>query len=407
MLAPYPQALQRLFCRSAKGMRLGLHTTQALLAASGHPDRAFDHVLVAGTNGKGSTSWLLAQALSGLGDAAGLLTSPHLLCFRERIRVGDTWITEAEVVRLEDRLRAAEAAAGVQASFFEATTLIACMHFAEANVPTAVVEVGLGGRLDSTNALSSARRRAAIVTPIDLDHQAFLGPDVLSIAGEKAAIMRTGRPVVLAPQHRPVAAFVRGYAQALGAPVTPVSRQAPIDDIGRPQLPGYLDMNRRVADAACALLAPQSKTAGRAAIDQAVRTFAWPGRYHKITARRPRGPSYLIDGSHNPAGMAACLGSIVHDPSLAGRHLHALVAVMPHKDAQALTRLVQPHVRTLHRCSLALAPNAGLPTAAEALTALDASLGPQDLLLVLGSLYLAGEALAHLCGWPADPPVLG
>jgi dihydrofolate synthase/folylpolyglutamate synthase len=408
MTAPYAHTLQHLFARSSLGMRLGLTTTQTLLAALGRPDEAFEHVLVGGTNGKGSTSRLLFGALHAAGHPVGLFTSPHLLRYTERIRVGTGQIPPQDVVRLYGLLSRAEDETNLRASFFEATTLLACLWFQERGVPLAVMEVGLGGRLDATNALCAKRRRATLLTPIDLDHQHILGPDRITIAEQKAAIMRAGVPVIIGRQHSDVATFLHAYARQVGAPLTDVTAALPED--GRPTLSGYLEHNRILADGARSALHARGLHCPAEAMDQAVRAFDWPGRYQRLPPRRPDGPSYLIDGSHNPAGMAALLKSVQEDATLRGLRLHALFAVMPHKDEGAMRALLVPKVRQVHRCHLAqLGPQGpdGRPTVAEALDALDAALGPQDVIVVVGSLYLAGEALAHLCGLPTDPPVMG
>lgn len=408
MTALYADILPPLFARSAMGMRPGLGVTRALLQALGHPDQQMGHVSVAGTNGKGSTSYLLSRALRAAGHRVGLFTSPHLCSYTERIRVNGEPIPQHAVVTLLQQLQAAEATTNLTASFFEATTLIACLYFAAQKVDVAVMECGLGGRLDATNALDDGLRRATIITPISLDHQHILGPDHVTIAREKAAIMRAGVPCVVAPQRGDVAAVLQAHGALVQAPMVWVDDTAERSAAhGRPRLPGYLDDNRRVAEAACAVLSAQGLSSTSHHLDEAVHTFAWPGRYHKLPPMRAGGAATLIDGSHNPAGMAALCATLQADPELCGKRLHALFAVAPHKDAAELERIVRPHVVALHRCQLALYPEAGLPTAADKLRALHEGLGADDVLLVVGSLYLAGEALAHLCGWPIDPPVRG
>jgi dihydrofolate synthase/folylpolyglutamate synthase len=187
----YQQALDFLFPRTTQ-IKFGLDTTRALLTELGDPQRQFATVHVAGTNGKGSTATLIAEALGAAGFRVGLYTSPHLISFRERIRVNGTPISEDAVVAWTDVLRPTIEATA--ATFFEATTAIAFADFAARGVEIAVVEVGLGGRLDSTNVLTPL---VSVVTHIALDHQKYLGDTVAAIAAEKAGIAKAGVPFVI------------------------------------------------------------------------------------------------------------------------------------------------------------------------------------------------------------------
>ncbi len=411
MNATYAHMLPQLFARSAMGMRMGLQVTQDLLVALGSPDQTFDHIIVAGTNGKGSTSYLLSQALAEAGHNVGLFTSPHLCSYTERFRVNGVAIPAHTVVRLMAQLQEAETATGLKASFFEASTLLACLYFCERRVTLAVMECGLGGRLDATNALCTARRRMSIITPIDLDHQHILGADRCTIAREKAAVMRAGVPAVVAPQHDDVLAVLQAHAEALHTRLVVADPTHPGGE--RPRLPGYLDDNRRLVDTVRLELAHVGVPCPQTAMDLAVRTFAWPGRYQKLPSLRANGPSYLIDGSHNAAGMAALCRSLRQDSFIATKKLHAVFAVMPHKDEASLRHVLRQEVQHVHPCRIALASHnphtepCVLPSAAELLQHLGSTLTQNEVILVVGSLYLAGEALAFLCHLPADPPVQG
>ena len=186
----YQAALDFLYPRTTQ-IKFGLDTTRALLDALGNPQGQFATVHVAGTNGKGSTASLIAEALGAAGFRVGLYTSPHLVSFRERIRVDGTPISEEAVAAWTDLLHPTIIASG--ATFFEATTAIAFADFAARGVEIAVVEVGLGGRLDSTNVLTPV---VSVVTHIALDHQRYLGDTLEAIAAEKAGIAKPGVPFI-------------------------------------------------------------------------------------------------------------------------------------------------------------------------------------------------------------------
>ncbi|HXG03987.1 MAG TPA: Mur ligase family protein, partial [Candidatus Binatia bacterium] len=212
----YAEAVARLLALRGgehAGMRPGLERIQALLAALGHPETAYTLVQVGGTNGKGSVAALLAGMLKAAGRRVGLYTSPHLVSFRERIRVDGEPIAEDAVADGVDAL--GTLVARLDATMFEATTALALDHFAREGVEVAVLEVGLGGRLDATTV---GRPAVTVLTRIDLDHQAVLGPTRAAIAAEKAAILRSG-VAVSAAQAPDAADVVRRQAAAAGVPV--------------------------------------------------------------------------------------------------------------------------------------------------------------------------------------------
>src|SRR3989454_953560 len=213
----YPEAVARLLALRGgehAGMRPGLERIEGLLGALGHPEERYALVQVGGTNGKGSIASMLATILKQAGRRVGLYTSPHLCSFRERIRVNAEPIAPDAVVDGVDAL--GTLVARFDATMFEATTALALDHFARENVDVAVLEVGLGGRLDATTV---GRPAAAVLGPIDLDHEAYLGTTLTAIAGEKAAIIRGGL-AVSAAQHAEVESVVVRHAAA--APVPPL-----------------------------------------------------------------------------------------------------------------------------------------------------------------------------------------
>ncbi len=191
----YAATLRYLYGLQFRGMKFGLRNIRTLVNAAGHPERTFPSFHIAGTNGKGSTAAFLASVLTAAGYRTGLYTSPHLVHFSERIRIDGEPMPEARLVAYAEALRPSIEA--TRATFFEATTCIAFRYFADERVDIAVVETGLGGRLDATNILTPL---VSIITNVDLEHQEYLGNTILSIAREKAGIVKPGAPVVTGTQ---------------------------------------------------------------------------------------------------------------------------------------------------------------------------------------------------------------
>ena len=190
-MSSYPETLAWLFSLQKFGIKLGLENIRGLLESCGNPQRSYPTVHVAGTNGKGSTSAFIASILMESGCRTGLYTSPHLTDFHERIRVDGVPISQDAIVRYSEELRV-EADAR-KATFFEATTCMALRHFADEHVDVAVIETGLGGRLDSTNIIEP---RVTVITSVGMEHTDLLGSTLADIAGEKAGIIKDGIPVV-------------------------------------------------------------------------------------------------------------------------------------------------------------------------------------------------------------------
>jgi dihydrofolate synthase/folylpolyglutamate synthase len=318
----YQAALEFLFPRTTQ-IKFGLDTTRALLDALGNPQGQFAAIHVAGTNGKGSTASLLAEALGAAGFRVGLYTSPHLVSFRERIRVDGVPISEAAVAAWTELLRPSIVATG--ATFFEATTAIAFADFAARGVEIAVVEVGLGGRLDSTNVLVPL---VSVVTHIALDHQRYLGDTLEAIAAEKAGIAKPGVPFVVGdPDPAIVAMLVAAGAEAvhradpaatLQAVVVPSTArwQGPLGLVGPHQR-----RNAAVAEVALGAL-PTAFAVPAAAQAEAFSRTRVPGRLD----RRGR---WLFDVAHNPDGMRS-LTAAMAELRLPGP-VHGLVSILGDK----------------------------------------------------------------------------
>ncbi len=322
MTLTYDDALEFLFPRTTT-IKFGLGTTRALLATLGNPHDMIPCIHVGGTNGKGSVSTLIAEALSAAGWRVGLYTSPHLVSFRERIRVHGAPISEAAVAMWTQRLM--PLIEDRQATFFEVTTAIAFADFAARGAEIAVVEVGLGGRLDSTNVV---RPLASAVTRIEMDHMKYLGDTLEDIAREKAGIAKPGAPFVIGESRPELVAILR---HAAACAVRGHDREA-VPDIrvvpAAAQWTGALRLEgphqrRNAAVAECVLRTLPDPY--RPPAEALARGFA---EAH-VAGRLDRRGRWLFDVAHNPDGVRALVRALRElDPP---RPLHALVSILGDK----------------------------------------------------------------------------
>lgn len=280
-------------------MRLGLAAMRALLDGLGSPERAYPTVLVAGTNGKGSTAAMLAAVLQAAGYRVGLYTSPHLEDAEERIRISGVALIPEALDGYLHRVLAEGERQGIEPTYFESFTLAANLAFAERRVEIAVVEVGLGGRLDATNACEPI---LSLITSIDLDHEDALGSTIAAIAREKAGILRSGRPALAAAGSAEAAAVLLSVAAETGAPLSLIEGEVPALTLA---LPGsHQRRNAALANAAARCLAAHGfERINGAAIAAGLAACAWPGRLEEVPL--PSGTRVLLDGAHNPAGAAS------------------------------------------------------------------------------------------------------
>jgi len=303
-------------------MNLGLETIRRLCSELGDPQESFPAIHVAGTNGKGSTVAMTEAILRVAGLRTGLYTSPHLLSVTERIQVAGQPIPTEDFARLATRVRQAgerllaNRAIPALPTFFEQVTAIGYLWFAEQQLDLAVLEVGLGGRLDATNL---CRPIVTAITPIGFDHQEYLGHTLAAIAGEKAGILKPGVPVVIAPQDPEALSAILTRAAAVGAPVlehlpeatplrtTPGLRQWVEFRIGEVSLPVLLSLrgahqiiNARVAVSLVEALRVRGWSIPLAAIAEGLAHTSWPGRLDLRLG--PAGHPLLLDGDHNAAG---------------------------------------------------------------------------------------------------------
>jgi dihydrofolate synthase/folylpolyglutamate synthase len=387
-------------------MRFGLDRVERGLAALGRPDRAYPSLHVAGTNGKGSTCAMAAAALRAAGHRVGLYTSPHLVRFNERIQVDGIPVDDAALEACVEEVRRAcpwhDAPAGAgdePLTYFEFATLAGLLHFARAGVDVAVVEVGLGGRFDATNAIRPA---VAAVARIGLDHTQLLGDTVERIAFEKAGIYKAGVPALAHGVQPPGAlAVLRAEAERRGAPFTvaPPAWSGPLGLAG-PHQPG----NAALAAEALRALDRAGVAVPEAAIGEGLARARWPGRLETVDG-------VLLDGAHNAQGAAALAAAL---PALhPGRPVELVLGVLADKDLAGVVAALAPAVRAVHAVApasprarraeevRAAARAAGLPAdahagAAEALACARRAAGEGGIACVAGSLYLVGEARALL-----------
>jgi dihydrofolate synthase/folylpolyglutamate synthase len=399
-------------------MRLGLEPTRALLDALGAPDRRFPIILVAGTNGKGSVSATLASIATCSGRRCGLFTSPHLEEPRERIRIDGEAITEDRLEHLVAETVRVAAGLGDEPTYFEATTCAALLAFADAGVDLAILEVGLGGRLDATNATEPV---LSVITTIALDHQEYLGDSLAAIAREKAGIMRRDRRTVVAGSSFEVRAALDDAAAAAGAMLEParlpygiVRERLTVHGergtyVARGALVGaHQAANLRLATQAAEALIDLGLLGAQPRIADGLARVRWPGRLEHV----PLDETVVIfDGAHNPAGVAAlldALGDAPYDLVFGVLGDKDVASMLPPLAARArkvvLTRPLHT-ARALPPESLATLIEEPASIAADPLAAIQQALAqPAPRIVVAGSLYLVGEArhaLRRLRGVPA------
>ncbi len=426
----YSETVQFLFGLQQHGIKLGLETIRALLTRVGDPQRRYPVLHIGGTNGKGSTAAMVASMLQAAGHRVGLYTSPHLIDFRERIRINGVMVSEEKVTALVETLQAA-AAPDLAPTFFEFTTALAFLYFSECGVNAAVLEVGLGGRFDATNVVEPL---ATAITTIGLDHEAYLGSTLEAIAGEKAGIVKGAVPLVMGRIDQPARGVIEERASAAAAAVYALNRDFRCSGSSTADchyagmmvqydhlccsLPGQFQLD----NLACALaLIELAQARGLAMSEAAVRAglqhVAWEGRMEMVG----EAPAVLVDGAHNPAAasvLAEYLSAWRHERPAARIHLvlgmmrdkrprEFLVPLLPLIDSVILTQADLPRASSgsdLRALLQDCAPAASVAaTPADALACAKRSAAPIDLICVTGSLMLVGEIKALLRGCSLSP----
>jgi dihydrofolate synthase / folylpolyglutamate synthase len=416
----YQEALAYISRLGRFGMKLGTERTTAILDRLGNPEHGLKGALIAGTNGKGSTAVCLASILQSAGHKVGFMPKPHLISYTERVQVNGVPINEREFVRtLEDLMPVLEAIASEmgQATEFEMLTAMALLYLAP-RIDRLVCEVGLGGRLDATNALDLG---VAVITNVDLDHQKYLGDTIEEIAREKAAIIKPGDHVITGCAGIALE-IVEASAKKAGSAVWRLGREIALEstsqgwdghvmtvrgpgfehlDLELPLIGDYQPANAALAVAAAHALEDVTGEAVRRGLASTI----WPGRL-QVIAKRPR---VILDGGHNPAAMTksgAALRRLIGSERLIAvfamiserdpvKLLSALRTVRP--DSVVFTEPGSAGGHALSPDQLAHAYGSGAESIRPALAALERAkvlAGPDGNVLVCGSLYLVGEILA-------------
>lgn len=398
----YRETLAWLFGTQTFGIKLGLENTQRLLAACGQPQEKLRFLHVAGTNGKGSTCAMMDSILRAAGHRTALYTSPHLVDFRERLRVDGQMIPESSVAEGLTLLRDASEGWEQAPTFFELATVLAAWWFAQEAAEFVVWETGLGGRIDATNAVTPL---VSVITPIGLDHQMWLGSTLAEIAVEKAGIIKAGAPVVSAPQDMAAAEALAAKAAATGTKITFVAQPWTDGPLG---LTG--SYQRWNAALACAALRAAGIVVKKTTEQEGLRDLVWPARFQRV------GANLVIDGAHNPEAVAVLVATWceVFGPTKA----RLIFGALRDKDTAALLRVLRSIADEVWLVPVAGARGASVDelrpiadaagfTAVHTATIEEALAGDRSdhvPMLVTGSLFLAGEVLALLEGLARPVP---
>lgn len=401
--------LKRLYARVPSQHKLDLTRVQDVCDKLGNPEKSFEAVHVAGTNGKGSVCAFLASATVAAGKRTGLYTSPHLVKFSERIRIDGEPIDDGELADLLERVMDE----GPELSFFEVATVAAFLAFEEAKVEIAVIEAGLGGRLDATNVVPEPR--VVAITRVAFDHMAELGDTLAKIAAEKAGIIKKGSTVVLGKLHPDARHVIEREIDRVGAHLVALGSPEP--------LPGAALAYPRFAmfgsNLAVAVTIAQELGIEPKLIAEGIEAATWPGRNELL--HRGGQELTLLDCAHNPDGAVAL--SHVLDPSMYGevesrRQVALVFGSLQRKNWKAMLRRLEQ--AAAHRIFVAppiegkavdphemakLFSGDVMDSVESALSLAREKVGTRGLVVVTGSSFLVGAARAHLLGLESDPPV--
>jgi dihydrofolate synthase/folylpolyglutamate synthase len=418
----YPDSVQFLYAlgNEIKTAKFGLERIRTVLEALGNPQDRCRLVHVAGTNGKGSTCAMIESALRAAGHLTGMFISPHLSEPTERISIAGQPVSVEAFTDAFNRVHGTveelldRGAIDLHTSYFETVTAMAFLIYAEAQTTLVALETGLGGRLDATNVV---RPELSVITPIDFDHEAYLGRSLEAIAGEKAGILKPQAPAVFSRQRPEAVHVLEQRAAELGIPVARAT-DWPVCDLVvtargsqftlAPPAPGGLRLRltcplageHQVENTVTAAIALVQLGVPQPAIEQGIARTQWPGRLEHIS----EDPEILIDGAHNPAGARALAAFL--DRFYRSRRVRMIYGAMRDKAVEEVCGILFPHAeqviatapdqpRALHPQAIRdLAQHPDLrvaPTLREAVELVrDAT--PQDAIVVTGSLYLVGEA---------------
>ena len=418
----YPDSVQFLYAlgNEIKTAKFGLERIRATLEALGNPQDRLSFIHVAGTNGKGSICAMIERGLRAAGRRTGLFTSPHLAEPTERIRINGVPVSATQFADAFRRVHTCveklveEGVVDWHTTYFETVTAMAFLIFLDEGVDTVVLEVGLGGRLDATNVV---KPDLCVITPIDFDHEAYLGKSLESIAGEKAGILKRGVPAVFSRQRPEAAAVLDNRAKELAIPVAYVASwnvaDLELDARGsRFRLRGERDLRitcplageHQVGNAATAAVALVQVGIADDAIERGIAQARWPGRLEQVSEH----PEIVLDGAHNPAGARALASYL--DRFYSHRRVRLIYGAMRDKAVEEIGGILFPRaaqvIVTAPKQARALAPEAiremalhpnlsVAPTLDEALTLVQDA-DDHDAIFITGSLFLVAEARAMI-----------
>ena len=335
----YEQVLEKIESSHRFGKEPGVVVSAQMLQALGHPEKGMPFVHVAGTNGKGSTCAFLNRILQNAGLKVGLFTSPHLIDFRERITVNDVPITKEDVERIGNRLL--QDSFGYTPTMFDYCLMMAICYFKEQNCDILIIETGLGGRLDSTNALG--KPLVSVITRIGYDHMAILGNTLAEIAGEKAGIIKEETPVVMANQSPEAEAVLRKAAGKVECVVVGEKEMEQIKSY-HPRMDAWYQRENAALARACVLLLWKyhrelffiNEEELCTCIEKGIHDAFWPGRMEVLSTQ----PFFLVDGAHNSNGVKALKDSLVQ--MFPGETFRFLMGVMADKDYEEMVDILLP-----------------------------------------------------------------
>jgi dihydrofolate synthase/folylpolyglutamate synthase len=402
------ETLARLYALAPRGQKLGLERVQAACQRFGNPEKSFEAVHVAGTNGKGTVCAFVASMARASGRRVGLYTSPHLTRFAERIQIDGSPISdEALVHTLFQVLEGAP-----ELTFFEAATVAAFLAFRDARIDLAVIEVGLGGRLDATNVIPPPR--VAAISRVAFDHMVDLGDTLGKIGGEKAGIIKPGSAVVLGKIHPEARAVIEERVNEVGARLVPLGAPEPISGAAL----AYPRMALIGSNLAVAVTVARELGIPPEAMAQGIEQTQWPGRNELL--HRNGQDLTLLDCAHNPDGAVALSHAL--DPSVLGeiesrREIALVFGALSTKNWRAMLKRLEnvaghrvyvapPAERAADPSEMAAYLHGETsPDVRQALDRARGLVGARGVVVVTGSTYLVGAARAHLLNLPTDPPV--
>ncbi len=415
----YQKSLDYLYGLEKFGMIFGLTQVGRILRAIGNPHKEIQAIHIGGTNGKGSTAAMISSILQKEGYRVGLYTSPHLVRFTERIKVNGKEIEAEEVAVLTEWMRKEVEAAGIASpfTFFDFTTAMALQYFKQKLVDLAVLEVGLGGRLDSTNVVDPL---VSIITNVAKDHEEHLGNTLFKIAKEKAGIIKKARPLITAVTRPQILRLLSDICREKGTPIFRVGKEFryargedgdfSYEGINRKLWSVHLNLkgSHQVVNAATAfgameVLEDLGYQVSTDAMIEGVKDVEWPGRLEMISSS----PAVILDGAHNPAGARVLKESLEKDFQY--QHLILLIGIMKDKDIESMLHLLAPladHIILTRPHTDRAAPPPLLKKMlgrngkkAEIVEDLKQAIGrglslvqKEDLLCITGSFYTVGEA---------------